>query len=71
MSHLSQTGKVLKMLRKAGKRGVENHKFPEARILRYSARIAELRQEGHNIYCERVFIRGKATGIFKYYLTEE
>jgi len=67
---MSQATQLLKMLRKAGKHGVENYKFPEAKILRYSGRIAELRAEGFNIYCERVFVKGRATGTFRYFLDE-
>lgn len=69
---MSQTSKVLKMLRKAGSKGVPNYKFPAAKILRYSARIGELRSEGYNIYAERVLMRnGRASNVFKYILIEE
>lgn len=69
---LSQNDRVLKMLREAGSKGVRNHQFPENRILRYSARINDLRKEGYNIYCERVLLpNGRSTGVFKYYLNEE
>ena len=59
------------MLRKAGKHGLENYKFPQQGILRYSARIADLRAEGFNVYCERVVVDGRHTGTFKYFLIEE
>lgn len=68
---MSQTTKLLQMLRQNKIRGVENYKFPQRQILRYSARIADLRADGYNIYCERVVINGRATGTFKYYLIEE
>jgi hypothetical protein len=68
---MSQEARLLKALRKAGKHGVENFKFPQMHILRYSARIGDLRSQGFNIYCERVYHHGKATGTFKYYLSEE
>jgi len=68
---MSQTSKLLTMLKKAGKHGIENYKFPQQGILRYSARIADLRAEGFNIYCERVIIKGRYTGTFKYFLIEE
>lgn len=59
------------MLRKAGNKGVENYKFPAARILKYSSRIADLRKSGYNIYCERVVLRnGTITNVYKYYLDE-
>lgn len=69
---MSQTSTILKMLRKAGKRGVPNYKFPQKNCLRYSARIGELRAQGYNIYCERVVLpNGRATGVFNYILLEE
>jgi len=68
---MSQSTKLLTMLRKAGKHGIENYKFPQQGILRYSARIADLRAEGFNVYCERVVIDGRHTGTFKYFLIEE
>lgn len=72
MSELSQESKILKMLRKAGQRGVANHEFPKRRILRYSARIGDLRADGYNIICERVYLpNGRATNVFKYILVEE
>ena len=72
MSELTQTSKVLKMLWKAGKRGVPNYKFYENRILRPSARIAELRADGYNIVAERQQLpNGRYTGIWFYKLIEE
>lgn len=69
---MSQTTTVLKMLRKAGNHGVANYKFPSSRILRYSARIAELRQEGFNIPApERQMHHGRFTGVYVYHLIEE
>lgn len=69
---LSQEEQILRMLRKAGSRGVANHEFPKHRILRYSARLGELRNEGYNIYCERQKLpNGRATNVFKYYLIED
>lgn len=67
---LSQADKILKQLREAGSRGVENYKLAEYN-LGYRGRITELRQDGYNIYCERQRINGRATGVFIYYLTEE
>lgn len=67
---LSQADKILKQLRDAGSRGVENYKLAEYN-LGYRGRITELRQDGYNIYCERQRINGRATGVWIYYLTEE
>lgn len=68
--YLSQAGKILKALRAAGDKGVENYKL--ARLsLKYSCRITELRQEGYSIIAERQMVRGRWTGTWKYYLTGE
>lgn len=66
----SQSTKVLNMLRAAGKRGLENYKFPQAQILCYTKRISELRDSGHNILTERVYVDGRATGTFRYTLLD-
>lgn len=69
---MSQTTAVLKMLRKAKKHGVKNYEFPMRGILRYSARIGELRAEGFNIVAERQKLpNGRSTGVFRYTLIEE
>lgn len=69
---MSQSSAMLKMLRKAGKHGVKNYEFPMRGILRYSARIGELRNEGFNIMCERIKLpNGRSTGVFRYILIEE
>jgi len=65
---ITQSGRIIRMLTDAGSRGVENHKFPEAGILQYGARINGLRKDGHSIYCEQKKIDGRATGTFIYYL---
>lgn len=70
MSQLSQTARVLRML-KQSHNGVANYRFPQSGILRYSGRIAELRQEGHNIIAERQVIKGRSTGVWFYHLIEE
>lgn len=68
---LTQSGKILKQLREAGNRGVENYKLANYN-LGYRSRITELREDGYNIYCERVKLpNGKSTNVFKYYLTED
>jgi hypothetical protein len=64
---MSQTQQVYKMLLRAGSRGVPNFDFPKHRILRYSARIGELRKD-YDILCEREYHHGKATGVFRYIL---
>lgn len=68
MDSLSQSGKIIRTIRKHTDKGVPNYKL--ARIsLKYSSRIAELRQEGWNIVAERQYARnGKATGTWLYFL---
>lgn len=70
MSHLTQHGRILRMLRHHKRRGVANYKFPQAGILCYTKRIEELRKEGYNILAERQEHRGHKTGVWKYYLVE-
>ena len=72
MDKLSQNDRIIKMLRRAGSRGIANYEFPRHRILRLSARVNDLRQDGYNIYCERQYLpNGRATNVWKYYLNEE
>lgn len=68
---LSQEAKVLRAIKLSGNKGFPNYKFPQMGVLRYSARIGDLRKEGHNIYCERVRRNGRATGTFLYFLNDE
>jgi len=66
---MSQTSKILKMLEKAGSRGVMNYQFPRNNILRYSARIGELRADGYNIIAERIKLKnGRSTNVYRYVL---
>ena len=68
---MSQTSLLLKEFKKAGNKGLTNHHIANGlRILRYSARIADLRKEGYSIYCEQQRSRftHRMTGTFKYYL---
>ncbi len=67
---LTQHGKILRVL-KQNPKGTPNYKFTDMHILDYTARISELRKDGHNIYCERVKRDGKATGTFLYFLNDE
>lgn len=58
------------MLQDAGSKGVENYKLASYN-LGYRSRITELRQDGYNIYCEQQKLpNGKASGVWRYYLTE-
>jgi hypothetical protein len=66
---LSQTAQILHALERA-KNGVANHELAHI-SLRYGARLNDLRRQGYNIICIRQFIKGKATGTYKYYLGEK
>lgn len=48
------SNKALKMLRRAGDRGVTTGEFLEEGIGRFGARVAELREAGHHVVTERV-----------------
>lgn len=67
----SQHSRIIKMLKEAGKNGVENYRFARSGILCYSKRISELRREGHKIEGERQIINGRSTGVWKYYLVTD
>lgn len=71
MSKLTQCSKIIHLLKKYGRKGVPNYKFPQYGILRYSARIAELRSDGYTIDCIREYHKGRATGVFRYYLGDD
>lgn len=68
---LSQHGKIIRILKANPIKGVANFRFTDMGILDYTARISELRKDGHNIYCERVKRNGKSTGTFLYYLNDD
>lgn len=65
-----QCTRMLRELRANKKFGVPNYRFIDMRILKYSSRIAELRQEGYNIIAERQRSNGRATGVWNYFLIE-
>ena len=68
----SKASRILNELRMARTRGLTTGDLIKIDPAEYRARISELRNEGHNISkAERVYIDGRATNIFKYYLIEE
>lgn len=71
MDSTSQTSRLLKVLKANKKHGVANYRFPQMGILRYSARLADLRKEGYSIVAERVYANGRWTGVWNYRLIEE
>lgn len=69
MNEISQTSTILKMLKDAGEFGVNNYDFINRRITRFSARILELRADGHDILTERVKLpTGRYTNVYRYTL---
>lgn len=69
---ISQEAKLLMMLKRNKRRGVANYEFPANRILRYSARIGDLRKDGYIITCVRDRLpNGKASNVFRYFLIDE
>jgi len=69
---MSQSIILLEAFEKAGDSGLTNHFIAnKLHILRYSARIADLRKEGYSILApKQVYKHGKATGTFLYKLEE-
>lgn len=69
---MSQHETIIRMLKANKRRGVENWRFPQARILRYNARIGELRADGWNITMERDRLpNGRASNVWRYFLIED
>ncbi len=68
---ITQEGRALKMLRAAGLRGVANHEFARAGLLRYGAFLKNLRDEGYKITKEREQLpNGHYTNTWRYFLIE-
>lgn len=68
---LSQEARIIHELKKAGQRGLPNYRFPQMGILRYSARIGDLRKEGYQIVAERQYLHGRWSGVWIYRLLSE
>lgn len=66
---MSQTDRILQMLRSRPVYGIKNYEFTDAHILKYSSRISELRKT-YTISCERLYKKGKATSTFVYRLVQ-
>lgn len=62
----SQATRVLRYLQARGRYGVKNHEFVDQNILRYGARITELRQNGYHIKAQY-----KGNGVYLYTLIDE
>lgn len=68
---LTQEGRVLRELKNAGSRGVENWRLSHL-ALKYTSVVSDLRKEGHNILAIRQpLANGKMSNTWKYYLNEE
>lgn len=69
---MSQHETIIRMLKANKRRGVENWRFAQNHILRYNARIRELRLDGWNITMERDRLpNGHASNVWRYFLIEE
>jgi hypothetical protein len=62
----TQKQKLLKILQMRGRHGAYNWELNEHVSFRYSARIHELRHEGHNITTQKI-----KDGVFKHVLIPE
>lgn len=71
MSTINQETRIIRMLKANKTLGVPNYRFAEAGILRYSARILNLRRDGYGILAQRQKVDGRATGVWVYYLESE
>lgn len=68
---MSQSANIIKVLQNAGNKGVPNYLLSQL-SLKYSSRIAELRHDGYNIYCERQTLpNGRPSGTWLYFLNSE
>lgn len=69
---MTQEERMLKALKKAGRRGIPNHKFHDLRILSHTKIISNLREDGHVISKELVRLpNGRSTGVYVYTLEEQ
>lgn len=69
---MSQHTRIIQMLKANKRRGVENWRFAREGILRYNARIGELRSDGWTITMQRDQLpNGRVTNTFRYFLVEE
>ena len=59
------TVRVLSMLKHAGARGVTSGEFAQAYVLRYSARLHELRKAGYQIRIEWIPDRSSCRYVLK------
>lgn len=67
---MSQSAKIIKALKEA-KHGVSNFVLSSI-SLKYSSRIAELRQSGYPVIAIRQYLpNGRATNTWHYYLGED
>jgi len=68
---LTQSERMLQLLRKAGSEGMYNYQFPQHRLLRYSQYVSDLRDDGYTVLVERQYLpNGRATNVYRYTLVE-
>lgn len=68
---MTQEAKILRELKNHRRRGVENWRLAQVGGLNWRARISEMRQDGHIIYCEHQMSHGRYTGVWKYYIAPQ
>ena len=67
----SQESQNKRMIKELKKRRVKNYEFAKMHIMSYTKRLSEIRQT-HNLHKERLYNRkGKPTGVFQYWITQE
>ncbi len=67
---ITQEGRMLEALKKHRVHGVTNYELSRIALC-YTKVVSNLREDGHNIYCERQMVRGRYTGTYRYYLNSE
>lgn len=63
----TQANEILELIKRNNSVGTENWKLSEI-SLKYSSRISELRQKGHDIYATRDKVNGRSTGTWRYFI---
>lgn len=67
----TQSTKIVKLLKRRPIKGATNWELSQI-SLKYSSRIAELRQDGVNIIAVRQFLpNGRATNTWRYFINDE
>lgn len=71
VNSLNQETRILKALKAAGSRGLTTWEMIKLVPAEYRARVTSLRHDGYNIVAERVVVKGRYVGYWRYTLIEE